>query len=108
MSGNVRETTAPDSNVQKADTVEVRKAETPVKAAETPKPKPKKEVKPTQTNHKVRSGENLSKIARKYGVSVDDIKKANGLKNDNISAGETLKIPSKSSKSNRKKSRRRR
>lgn len=47
------------------------------------------------TTHTIRSGENLGKIARKYGVTVDAIKKANGMKNDNIRAGKTLKIPAK-------------
>ena len=47
------------------------------------------------TTHKIKSGDNLGKIARQYGVSVADIKKANGMKNDNIRAGETLKIPAK-------------
>lgn len=47
------------------------------------------------TVHTIKSGENLGKIARKYGVTVDAIKKANGMKNDNIRAGKTLKIPAK-------------
>ena len=47
------------------------------------------------TTHTIKSGENLGKIARKYGVTVDAIKKANGMKNDNIRAGSTLKIPAK-------------
>ncbi|NDV67815.1 LysM peptidoglycan-binding domain-containing protein [Dysgonomonas sp. 25] len=45
--------------------------------------------------HKIRSGESLSTIARKYGVSVANLKKANGMKNNTIYAGRTLKIPSK-------------
>ena len=42
--------------------------------------------------HKIRSGENLGAIARRYGVSVSQLKKWNGLKSDRISAGKTLKI----------------
>lgn len=53
------------------------------------KPKPK----PQYVYHKVRKGDNLSKISAKYGVSIDKIKKANKLKNDNIQIGQTLKIP---------------
>ena len=42
--------------------------------------------------HKIRQGETLSVIARKYGVSVKEIKRWNNLKNDRIAAGKRLKI----------------
>ena len=45
--------------------------------------------------HKIKSGEVLSIIAEKYNVGVVAIKKANGLKSNNIKAGKTLKIPTK-------------
>ncbi len=64
--------------------------------------------KPKNVSHTVKSGENLTKIASKYGVSVDDIKKANNIKNDNIQAGATLTIPSKQTSSSRSKSKSRR
>lgn len=51
--------------------------------------------KAKETTHTIKSGENLGKIARKYGVTVDQIKKANGMKSDAIRAGATLKIPAK-------------
>lgn len=47
------------------------------------------------TSHKVRSGESLSTISKKYGVSIAEIKKANGMTNDNLRAGQTIKIPPK-------------
>ena len=50
------------------------------------------------TSHVVKDGSNLTKLAKQYGVSVDEIKRANGLKNDNIRAGQTLKIPKKGKK----------
>lgn len=43
--------------------------------------------------HKVKSGENLGKISRQYGVSVHDIQQANHLKNTRIRQGQTLMIP---------------
>lgn len=49
-------------------------------------------------SHYIRSGEVLSVIARKYGVSVSQIKAANGLKSDVIRAGGTLTIPVKTQK----------
>ena len=42
--------------------------------------------------HTVKKGENLSKIARKYGISVAKLKKLNGLKKDNIRAGQRLRV----------------
>ena len=51
--------------------------------------------KKASTTHKVQSGENLWRIANKYGVSVDEVKAANGMKNDKLSIGQELKIPSK-------------
>ena len=41
---------------------------------------------------KIKQGETLSVIARKYGVSVKEIKRWNNLKNDRIAAGKRLKI----------------
>lgn len=42
--------------------------------------------------HKVQSGETLSKIAGRYGVSLANLKKWNGLGSDNIKIGQRLKI----------------
>ena len=42
--------------------------------------------------HKVRNGETLSTIARKYGVSVKQLMRVNGLKNTNIRAGRYINI----------------
>lgn len=55
--------------------------------------KSRKEAKPTQ--HSIKNGENLTVIAKKYGVSVDEIKRANNMKDDDIRAGKSIKIPSK-------------
>ena len=44
-------------------------------------------------NHVVRKGETLGSIAQKYGVSVDRLKSANGLKNSNLATGQKLKLP---------------
>ena len=47
------------------------------------------------TTHTIKNGENLGRIAKKYGVTVEAIKKANGMKTDAIRAGKELKIPAK-------------
>ena len=52
----------------------------------------KKSVKPRNVYYKVRNGDNLSFIAEKHNVSVNDIKTWNRLKNDNLSIGQTIII----------------
>lgn len=49
-----------------------------------------------QQIHSVRKGENLSKIAARYGVTVNAIRVANNLKSDGLQIGQKLKIPAKS------------
>ena len=52
--------------------------------------------KPKASIYTVKSGDSLSKIASRYpGVSVNDIKAANGLKSDAIRAGQKLTIPAR-------------
>ena len=43
--------------------------------------------------YKVKKGDSLIKIAKKFGVKVSDIKELNRLKNNRIYVGQTLKIP---------------
>ncbi len=56
------------------------------------------------TTHKLKSGESLSSLSKKYGVSIDEIKKANGMKGDDLVAGDNIKIPTKGTVSKGKKS----
>lgn len=42
--------------------------------------------------HRIRSGETLGGIAAKYGVSVRQLRKLNGIKGNNIRAGKSLRI----------------
>ena len=42
--------------------------------------------------HKVKSGDNLSEISNKYGVTIAEIKKWNNLKSNNVQLGNNLKI----------------
>lgn len=57
----------------------------PAKKAETKRP----------TSYKVASGDNLSKIAKRFGLTVDAIKKANNMQDDKLRAGQKLTIPTK-------------
>jgi N-acetylmuramoyl-L-alanine amidase len=43
--------------------------------------------------HKVKSGESLSMLARKYGVPMAQLRQLNQLKSDNIRIGQNLKVP---------------
>ena len=51
---------------------------------------------PGETTYKVVSGDNLTKIGAKFGVSASAIRNANNLTSDRIVVGQTLKIPAKS------------
>lgn len=46
--------------------------------------------------HRVRSGESLYTIGKRYGVSVDRLKAANGLRRNTIRVGQELVIPARS------------
>lgn len=50
-------------------------------------------AKRSNLKHKVRSGESLSVIAKRYGVSINSIKKGNNLKSDMLHVGQQLSIP---------------
>lgn len=43
--------------------------------------------------HKIRPGENIYVLAKRYGTSIDEIKRANNLRGSLIIAGKTLSIP---------------
>jgi membrane-bound lytic murein transglycosylase D len=61
--------------------------------AETPAPELASAATATRA-HRVRSGENLTVIARRHGTTVSAIRSQNGLRGDRIRAGQTLRIPS--------------
>jgi penicillin-insensitive murein endopeptidase len=46
-------------------------------------------------SHKVKKGETLGKLAKRYGTTIPALKKINGLKNSLIRAGRVYKIPRK-------------
>ena len=46
-------------------------------------------------SHKVKSGQNLTKLAQQYGTTPEAIRRANNIKGDNIREGQTLQIPRK-------------
>jgi len=89
-------------NLRAGDTVKIPRG----KAAVAPKVDTQKEiVTPVQnppvaatnqnifTEYKVGKNETLYAISRRFSVSVDDIKKTNNLKSNNVREGQILKIP---------------
>jgi LysM repeat protein len=50
--------------------------------------------------HTVAKGDTLTSLAKRYGTTVESLKSANGLRNDTISLGQTLKLPSAKAGSN--------
>lgn len=93
------DSTAVSTNAEAVDSVAAVPVATPAskvsKALNNSGNKAARDSKPKTVSHTVKSGENLFKIANRYGITVDELKKANGLKNDNIAAGKTLTIPQK-------------
>jgi LysM repeat protein len=51
-----------------------------------------KQAAPTVKTHTVKKGETLSSISRKYGCTVNDLKKWNNLKSNTVKVGQKLKI----------------
>ena len=47
---------------------------------------------PKAVYHRIRTGETLGGIARKYGVSVSQLRKLNGIRGSNIRAGKSIRI----------------
>lgn len=50
-------------------------------------------IQKKELTHKIEEGDSLSVIAKKYKVSIEDIKRLNNLSSDTIRTGKTLIIP---------------
>lgn len=74
---------------------------------QTSTPQKTKKEKKKQKTYTVRSGDTLDAIARKHGVTVAALRKANGISGSTIHPGDKLTIPSKGTTSKKKKKRRR-
>ena len=91
------------SEVAKAMQATAKPAPKPAaaKAQPAPKPKPKTttqsktQTKSRTTTHKVRKGDSLYRLSKQYGVSVEEIQKANNMRGNDIRVDQELKIPAK-------------
>lgn len=89
-------------NSENVDSVSVQDQPAPAQAEQKVQPGSKPEVQPKQKTKKkdsnspqyikVRKGDNLSKIAQRYGTTVAKIRKLNNLSNDKIKAGQKLRV----------------
>lgn len=88
--GEVEEVIVEDEH-DEADEAEAEAEE----EVEKPQPKPQPKPAATARTHKVVKGDTLYSLSKKYGVTVDDIKKANNLADSSLRIGQRLKIPKK-------------
>ena len=65
------------------------------KSKKSKQSKKEKASKGQASQHRVHSGETLSSIARKYGVSVSELKRSNGLSSDRLSVGQKITVKKK-------------
>ena len=89
-------------NSENVDSVSVQDQPAPAQAEQKVQPGSQPEVQPKQKTKKkdsnspqyikVRKGDNLSKIAQRYGTTVAKIRKLNNLSNDKIKAGQQLRV----------------
>ena len=82
-----------DDNIQLGSTIIVSRIEIVVAEKPNKIAKSAKRVKKVDEHYYVQKGDSLYKIAKKYpGVTISDIKKWNGISNENLKPGMKLKI----------------
>ena len=82
-----------DNNIQLGSALIVAKTEVVVAEKATKKEKSATKAKVSKEHYYVQKGDSLYKIAKKYpGITISDIKKWNGISNENLKPGMKLKI----------------
>jgi LysM repeat protein len=84
----VQVTAGPRAEVSELPTVESE----PEAPAEAEEPDPEPEPEPQEVYHTVRRGDSLIAIARRYGVTVSQIRQLNGIRGSNIRIGQRLRV----------------
>lgn len=101
-SPQVRYAANPEGRVSPPTNAEEARGEAPAPTAQQPRrnapmgaPVRVNEQLPAKVTrqHKVAAGETLYSLSKKYGVTVNQIKRANGLTDDNLRRGQVLKLP---------------
>lgn len=70
-------------------------AQTNPKSTDVPVPSATTDQQTSLIEHTIQKKENLNMLAEKYGTTVNEIKKVNGLRTINLQIGQVLKIPAK-------------
>jgi membrane-bound lytic murein transglycosylase D len=73
-----------------------QKLNVPIRIAKTNGPSDKETKPAAVVRHQVQKGDTLASLAKKYDLSVDDIKKTNNMKNDTLKLGQTIRIEKES------------
>jgi membrane-bound lytic murein transglycosylase D len=82
-----------DNNIQLGSTLIVAKTEVVVAEKTAKKEKSSSKNRTSEEHYYVQKGDSLYKIAKKYpGITISDIKKWNGISNENLKPGMKLKI----------------
>jgi len=82
-----------DNNIQLGSTLIVGKTEVLIAEKTAKKDKSATKTKVSEKHYYVQKGDSLYKIAKKYpGITISDIKKWNGISNENLKPGMKLKI----------------
>lgn len=102
-SDNAGTRSAADTRVSSAMSASAAKP----RASQADQKQQKKPAAAKPQTHTVKKGDNLGRIASRYGVTVDAIRQANGIKGDNIQIGQKLTIPAKGSTQSKPKSKKR-
>lgn len=90
--------TSPNSETAQMAQSEVTTTVAPAKQQSAPansKKKPTAKTTSKPTAYKVKSGDTLSAIATRHGITVAQLMNANGLKSDKLQIGQNLSIPNK-------------
>lgn len=90
--------TSPNSETAQMAQSEVTTTVAPAKQQSAPansKKKPTAQTTSKPTAYKVKSGDTLSAIATRHGITVAQLMNANGLKSDKLQIGQNLSIPNK-------------
>lgn len=80
------------AEVKKGTSKDDPKINKPNKKEEQFKAKEKKDKRSKPKTHKIQKGETTYRIAQKYGVTVEQIRKWNKLRNDNLQIGQELRV----------------
>lgn len=92
---------APVTSSKQAVPPKVKKDKEPVEKKEASEKKPVKVPPPSppkQRTYTVQEGDSLWKIARRFGVKIEEIRTINNLQSDTLKPGTNLKIPSSKEK----------